>query len=187
MGRKLVKLDIDPEFYKELETEAKKNNMPIDEFLKVIMEQRSEAYGNYYQKLQGELSSYEGSHKGVVRELPKLIELLASLLEPDTAEDLSREGIQETCIALGYVFLPDDVIPEEIYGEIGYIDDVFLCSYVLHDFVKSGSRFEDLIRNNWQGEGDIIELLEELREKSQKIIQEEGRDTEEVLQYLGLK
>ena len=37
----------------------------------------------------------------------------------------------------GYFVPPNDVISEEIYGPLGYIDDIFLCTVVLKKFKKN--------------------------------------------------
>ena len=37
----------------------------------------------------------------------------------------------EISAAIAYYVAPDDIIPEEIYGPYGYIDDIFISVYVL--------------------------------------------------------
>ena len=36
-------------------------------------------------------------------------------------------NIEKLFCAIGYFFIPDDLFPEEIHGQIGYIDDVLLA------------------------------------------------------------
>ena len=49
---------------------------------------------------------------------------------------LSAEYRLKICAALGYFVAPLDVIPESITGPDGFIDDFFVCCYVLEEITN---------------------------------------------------
>ena len=58
------------------------------------------------------------------------------------------------CAALGYFVVPFDIIPEQIYGPNGYIDDIFLCSYILKEIEsEKGIIFLD---GYWKGDERLM-------------------------------
>jgi uncharacterized membrane protein YkvA (DUF1232 family) len=84
------------------------------------------------------------------------------------------------CGAIAYYVTPDDVISEQIYGPYGYIDDIYLSSYVLkmvashhgYDFIKSYSTDE------------IESIINECERKSLEILSEE--EIKHIIDYIGL-
>lgn len=153
-------------------------------------EARSGAYRRYREQLEEEIVACErGEYRKILQTLPALLDLMTDLLEAGEAEKLSWEGRWELCAALGYLFLPEDVIPDDLLiGRgvkcKGYIDDAFLCSKILEDFALSG--FEEMVRERWKGEEDIIKLLRRTREDSQRILEDENVDSDRIIQYVGL-
>ena len=84
--------------------------------------------------------------------------------------------------ALAYFVVPNDVIPEDEYGAIGYVDDVFVCAYVLR-IIKT--EFSDkVLKDNWNEKGDISEIVDEVFLKSKKIV---GKKYNEILIFSGLR
>ena len=69
--------------------------------------------------------------------------------------------------ALSYFVVPNDIIPEDEYGAIGYVDDVFVCAYVLR-IIKA--EFSDkVLKENWSEEGDISEIVDEVLEETELV------------------
>jgi uncharacterized membrane protein YkvA (DUF1232 family) len=84
--------------------------------------------------------------------------------------------------ALSYFVVPNDIISEEEYGAVGYVDDVFLCAYVLKGIKEQIS--EEILIDNWKEKGDIIEIVEEVFSGSKKIIRDKYK---EILEFSGLR
>ena len=46
--------------------------------------------------------------------------------------------------AIAYFILPAEIIPEEIYGPYGYVDDIFLCAFVA-DQVREQAGMDEIL------------------------------------------
>ena len=85
------------------------------------------------------------------------------------------------CGAIAYYVTPDDVIPEQIYGPYGYIDDIYLSSYVLKMVANlHGYEFIEKISSP-----DIKDIINECESKSLEILNED--EIKSILNYCGLK
>lgn len=140
----------------------------------------NEDYKGYYHFLKEELDRFRGEFDDFILHIPNFFKLLSNLLN----EDIDSEDRKRVNCALGYFVAPTDVIPEEIYGPLGYIDDIFLCCYVLKELEeKYGPK---LLRSCWEADEDIKEVLDYSYEKSKEEIEERGIK-DEILEYSGLK
>jgi len=81
--------------------------------------------------------------------------------------------------ALAYFVLPDDIIPDK--EEAGYVDDLFIVTYVLKEIKEKVS--PELIINNWDGEKDILSLIDQVYEESSKIVAQYSLD---IIRKVGL-
>ena len=83
--------------------------------------------------------------------------------------------------AIAYYVVPMDVIPEQIYGPYGYIDDIYITVYVLrkiaHEF---GYEF---LQELWNSE-EVVETIIQLCFKDSAEILEDK--VEGILTYVGL-
>ena len=135
----------------------------------------------YYEYLKDEILSFKGNYERFVDYIPEFFRLLCNLLNE---KGISREDRLMINAALAYFVTPLDVIPEDIYGPAGYIDDVFICTVVLK---RIESKYGDkiLIRNWEDDEEDVIQAIHESYEKSKRILEDKGLK-ERVLKYAGL-
>ena len=138
-------------------------------------------YAGYYDFLKDEIRKFKGDFDDYIFYIPDFFNLLCNLLDDDRLDKLDRLKISG---ALAYFVVPNDVIPEEIYGPAGYIDDIFLCCYVLNDLEKKYGK--NFLVEYWRGDEDIIEVLDYSFKKSSKIIKEKGLK-DEILKYVGLE
>ncbi len=139
-----------------------------------------EDYKGYYHFLKEEINRFRGEFDDFILHIPNFFRLLSNILN----EDIDSEDRKKVNCALGYFVAPRDVIPEEIYGPLGYIDDIFLCCHVLKDLKeKYGS---ELLKSCWEADEDIEKVLEYSYEKSKEEIEERGIK-DEILKYSGLK
>lgn len=62
--------------------------------------------------------------------------------------------------ALAYFISPIDLIPEALFGPIGYLDDVALAAYVVNSVMKNCD--PSIVRRHWAGEQDILGLVQQI-------------------------
>jgi len=137
--------------------------------------------GSYKEFLIESIKNYKGDFNKIIYYTPYLFSLLCDLLDD---ENLTKDMKHLINAALAYFVTPVDVIPEEIYGPYGYIDDIFLCSYVLN---KLKDRLTiDKIEQYWELEEDFIVVLENCLEVSRKVIEEKNLKNE-IFKYVGLE
>ena len=134
-------------------------------------------FKDFYDTLIENLETYTGEYESFIDYGPDLFKLLCDLLNSDVDRSLKLP----ICGAIAYYVTPDDVIPENIYGPYGYIDDIYLSSYVLK-MVASRHGYE-FIQERCDI-SDIEGILNECESKSLEILS----DTEirSIKEYIGL-
>ena len=134
------------------------------------------AFKNYYDALIENLETYTGEYESFINYGPNLFKLLCDLLNADIDFSLRLP----ICGAIAYYVTPDDVISEQVYGPYGYIDDIYLASYVLkmvaerhgYDFLQQNSNFE------------VEPIVKECEIKSLEILNKD--EVESIIAYIGL-
>lgn len=134
---------------------------------------------SYYDTLVENLDNYDGEYDSFINHGPTLFNLLCGLLEKDISQDLRKE----VCGAIGYYVIPMDVIPEQIYGPYGYVDDLYLSVYVLKLVAEEYGY--DFLQEVWDKPEDIKTVLDECETKALEILKDE--DVDAVLTYAGFK
>lgn len=134
------------------------------------------AFEDFYDTLVKNLETYTGAYESFIDYGPRLFKLLCDLLNSDIDQSLRLP----ICGAIAYYVTPDDVIPENIYGPYGYIDDIYLSSHVLK-MVAENHGWE-LIQN--LSSPDIEEVIVECESKSLEILNDE--EIKSILDYCGL-
>ena len=140
----------------------------------------TEEFKTYYEFLKSDLDKYKGSFDHFIFNLPDIYQLLCDLLNTKIGKNERRD----IACALGYFVAPKDVINEEAYGPAGYIDDLFLCCYVI-DKIKKKHGVE-LLKRNWKGKKDFEKTFLETYGECTKIIEEEKLKNR-ILKYVGFK
>ncbi|ADL58459.1 MULTISPECIES: YkvA family protein [Methanothermobacter] len=136
-------------------------------------------FTHFYDVLRENINSYRGEYERIVDYAPDLFRLLADVLRSD---ELGSDERLRISAAMGYLVAPYDVIPEEIYGPHGYIDDVYLCAVVVDELAsRHGYGF---LEEYWAGDEDLEYVIEECMERASEIL---GEKTEEILSYAGLR
>lgn len=128
--------------------------------------------------LRVEIATYEGRHDDLIYLAPDLYRLLTHLLDDPRLPAGLRPLL--SC-AIAYFILPADVIPEELYGPYGYVDDIWLCAYAA-DVVRQQVGDEAILVENWEGEAPLIPLIQEVLAKEHDLI---GDERERILWYTG--
>ena len=135
-------------------------------------------FKDFYDTLIENLDGYEGEYAYFINCGPNLFNLLCDLL---SQKEISREMRLEISAAIAYYVAPDDIIPEEIYGPYGYIDDIFVSVYVLRKVAKEfGYEF---LQDLWKHETDVKEVMDDCYNSSLELLEDK---VHAVLSYVGL-
>lgn len=135
-------------------------------------------FKDFYDTLIENLEGYEGEYAYFINCGPNLFNLLCDLL---SQKEISRDMRLEISAAIAYYVAPDDIIPEEIYGPYGYIDDIFVSVYVLRKVAKEFGY--DFLQNLWKHETDVKEVMDDCYDNSLELLEDK---VHAVLSYVGL-
>lgn len=138
-----------------------------------------EQFKNFYDTLIENLDSYNGEYASFIDCGPNLFKLLCDILDHDINKDLRLK----ICGAIAYYVVPMDVIPEQIYGPYGYIDDIFMSVYALRQVADEYGY--DFLQEIWEHDGDIKEVMDDCFDKSQEVLEDD--DINAILTYIGLE
>lgn len=133
-------------------------------------------FKDFYDTLIDNLENYAGEYESFIDYGPKLFKLLCELLNSDVDDSLRLP----ICGAIAYYVNPDDVIPEQIYGPYGYIDDIYLSSHVLK-MVGEKHGYEFLQEYSTE---KIEDIINECESKSLEILKDD--EIKRIISYVGL-
>jgi uncharacterized membrane protein YkvA (DUF1232 family) len=133
---------------------------------------------HFDQLLQEDIAQYEGRHDQLIFQAPAFYRLMVCLLD-DPRLPAQQRGL--VIAAIAYFILPVDIIPEEIEGPYGYVDDLFFCAWVAGQVLAAVG--EELLVENWDGEGPIAPLVKEILGQESDLI---GDKKTRILAYVGL-
>jgi uncharacterized membrane protein YkvA (DUF1232 family) len=133
---------------------------------------------SFDQLLQEDIQAYEGRHDDLIYQAPALYRLLVRLLDDPALPGRLRPLVIG---AIAYFILPADIIPEDIYGPYGYVDDIFLCAFVAGQ-VREAVGADDILLDNWDGEAPLVPLIQDILAHEADLI---GDQRERILGYIG--
>ena len=135
-------------------------------------------FKDFSDALLANLNNFEDDYPLFINCGPNLFNLLCEVLDQ---EEIDRELKLELSAAIAYYVVPNDVIPEEIYGPYGYVDDIFISVYVLRKVAdKFGYGF---LQNLWEFDSDVKEVMDECYTQSLELLEDKVGN---VLNYVGL-
>ena len=135
-------------------------------------------FKDFYDTLIENLDGYDGEYAYFINCGPNLFNLLCNLL---SQKEINREMRLEISAAIAYYVAPDDIIPEEIYGPYGYIDDIFIAVYVLRKVAKEFGY--DFLQNLWTHDTNVKDVMDDCYDNSLDLLEDKVHD---VLSYVGL-
>ncbi len=116
---------------------------------------------DFYQKLRARVSEWAAGRDlktnkaaSFVLAAPDLFHLCCKLL---TDRRTPAQGKLTMGLVIGYFISPIDLIPEAIFGPLGFIDDVAFAALAIDKLVDSVG--EDVILEHWAGEQDGLQLV----------------------------
>jgi uncharacterized membrane protein YkvA (DUF1232 family) len=129
---------------------------------------------DFYQRVRGKIVKWaEGAGAG--RDTTKYIMLIPDIMalfvrmmgDPRVSAQLKAE----IAAASAYIIIPVDLMPEAVLGPAGLIDDAIVAMLALNRVVKAmGQTGEDVLRGYWDGDEDILKVMEELLLKADKFV-----------------
>jgi uncharacterized membrane protein YkvA (DUF1232 family) len=127
---------------------------------------------DFYQKLRHQIQEWiqKKSNKNsqlaeFVLLAPDLFHLLCKLML-DKKVPASKKA--KLAAAIVYFISPLDLIPEAVFGPIGYLDDVVLAALVLNDLINDID--PKIVTRNWAGDRDVLNIMKTIIANSDKII-----------------
>jgi uncharacterized membrane protein YkvA (DUF1232 family) len=118
----------------------------------------------FYGKLRGEIIRWAGSRRGrqnkwleYLLAAPDLFHLLCALM---VEREVPVRDKARLTLVIGYFLSPLDFLPEAVLGPVGYLDDIGLAAFFLHQLTN---RIDpELVRRHWAGGGDVLALLQQI-------------------------
>ncbi len=117
---------------------------------------------DFYQRLRARIKAWlqtkEGSSHKWVNYLMWAPDLFHLLVKLSLDEAVPRREKAKLAAAIAYFISPIDLIPEGIFGLVGYVDDVAVAAYVLNSVLnKTGP---ETLRKHWAGETDVLAVIQ---------------------------
>ena len=135
-------------------------------------------FKDFYDTLIENLNSFEGDYASFIDCGPNLFNLLCDLL---SQKEIKKDMRLEISAAIAYFVAPDDIIPEEIYGPYGYIDDIFISVYILR---KVADEFGyDYLQDLWKHDSNVKEIMDDCYDNSLELLEDKVYP---ILVYVGL-
>ncbi len=106
--------------------------------------------------------------------------MFANLLEDGRVDAESRQRINA---ALAYFVTPFELMPRELHGPEGYLDQAYLCLWTVERLRDELP--EHVLADAWEGEGEVLEITREVLPAVEAEIGPEG--AEQLGRYLGLE
>ncbi|MBW4256592.1 DUF1232 domain-containing protein [Methanobacterium sp. YSL] len=135
-------------------------------------------FTEFYEVLRENLQTYDETYDEFINNGPELFKLLTEILNKKRIDPIIRLKISA---AIAYFVAPYDVISEQLYGPMGYIDDIFISVFVLKDIE------DDLglgyLQNMWHGDEELKNVIDECYNKSVEYL---GDRTDDIITYVGL-
>ena len=115
---------------------------------------------DFYQRLRNDIKKWLDNNKLLDNKwmefillAPDLFHLLTKVaLDPDvpSSKKVKIAGI------IAYFISPLDFLHEMFLGPVGYLDDIALTAYILHDIINEVD--PKIVQRNWAGDRDILNL-----------------------------
>lgn len=128
--------------------------------------------------LEKDVNDYQGDFAHLISQAPALYRLMTRLLD-DHALPHSMSPL--VIAAIAYFILPGDIIPEDRFGPIGYVDDIYLCAFVADQVARSAGSDDILIRN-WDGTSPVRSLIQEILSREEELL---GDKKGRIMEYIG--
>ncbi len=134
---------------------------------------------NHLELLEENVRDYNGRNAELIGFLPDLSQLMINVLQHEDTGYEYREWILKV---QGYQTISEDVIPEEVHGVPGYIDDLWLCAYVINMMIDQEENLRPL-EDNWTKDIPLMEVLNEIIQTGDEVL---GDRAEKILDFVNI-
>jgi len=132
----------------------------------------SKEHLDYCENLRAKINNWLTSPVGktnawakYIRYTPDLFHLLVKL---SGDKQISINSKAKLATAISYFVSPLDLIPEEFWGALGYVDDIALAALILKDILKNDD--PQIIQNQWEPEEDLTALVDEILNVAESMV-----------------
>jgi uncharacterized membrane protein YkvA (DUF1232 family) len=122
-----------------------------------------------YDRLRARVVSQEPGGGAGVRDLllflPDMIVLLLRLAR-DPRVPVGVKAV--AMLGIGYSLSPIDLLPEFLFGPIGFLDDLLIAAAAVSYIVNHVH--PDLVRSHWPGPGDVLDVVKRVLAYSEGLV-----------------
>ncbi len=122
-----------------------------------------------YDRLRARVISREPGGGAGVRDLllflPDMIVLLLRLAR-DPRVPVGVKAV--AMLGIGYSLSPIDLLPEFLFGPIGFLDDLLIAAAAVSYIVNHVH--PDLVRSHWPGPGDVLDVVKRVLAYSEGLV-----------------
>ncbi len=137
-----------------------------DERLEVDLRARER---RVYDRLRARVVEAEPGASPGVRDLllflPDLVVLLLRLVR-DPRVPAGAKAV--ALLGVGYALSPIDLVPEILFGPLGFLDDLLIATASVSWVVNHVH--PDLVRAHWSGSGDVLDVVKSVLGWSEKLV-----------------
>ncbi len=136
-----------------------------------IIVKMDEEKKDFYLKLRKKIKDWINSKEGKNHEWAEYL-----LLAPDLFHLLVKLSMDKRIptnakikfgLGISYFILPLDLFPELIFGPVGYLDDIAVTAFILHNYINGN---EHIVEELWAGEGNILEVVKTVLNKADQML-----------------
>ncbi len=138
-------------------------------------------YVNYYELLLQQLDKTT-TNRELLSYLPKFYLILSKIITDHKADWYSK--MLANC-ALSYLVIESDIIPDNSATDLGYMDDLFICAYVLRNIRDNVSR--DIILSNVEDKKEKESIFDDIYNVLSQCDEYVGDKKDRILSFVGLK
>ena len=106
--------------------------------------------------LEDYVKNYDGKYSILIRNVPNIYSLTANLLDD---VDLNFNLRRDIYVAIGYLFHPSDIFPEDKHGSYGFIEDIMVLLFVCIKVEKKHSL--DFLKIYWKSDDSLESIMDE--------------------------
>ena len=116
---------------------------------------------DFYKKIRKKINDWIVTSAGKNNQWSEFILLAHDLFHLLTKLSVDKEIPESKKVklfaAIAYFVSPIDLLPEALFGPVGFLDDIALSAYVLNDIINNVD--PKIVSRNWAGDKDILVLI----------------------------
>lgn len=139
-----------------------------------VVEYNAAQAQDFYQRIRGKIVRWAegaGAGKAITKYVLLVPDIMALLVRLMGDQRVSAQLKAEIAAASAYIIIPVDLMPEAVMGPAGLIDDAIVGMIVMNRVFKAmGQTGGDILRQYWDGEDDVLEVMRDLLGTADKLV-----------------